>query len=90
MKILIWILICGFIITACSNHIAEEKSITARVTEKTMPSIFQAWNPIDMPDYCYFKDRCEKSIDKCNGAYPGYIQLSPTHFVACYLYEEEK
>ncbi len=45
-------------------------------------------NPIDMPDYCYFKDRCEKSIDKCNGAYPGYIQLSPTHFVACYLYEE--
>ena len=47
-------------------------------------------NPIDMPDYCYFKDRCEKSIDKCNGAYPGYIQLSPTHFVACYLYEEEK
>ena len=47
-------------------------------------------NPIDMPDYCYFKDRCEKCIDKCNGAYPGYVQLSPTHSVACYLYEEEK
>jgi len=47
-------------------------------------------NPIDMPNYCYFKDRCEKSIDKCNGAYPGHIQLSPTHSVACYLYEEEK
>lgn len=47
-------------------------------------------NPIDMPNYCYFKDRCEKCIDKCNGEYPGYVQLSPTHFVACYLYDEGK
>lgn len=47
-------------------------------------------NPIDMPDYCYFKDRCEKCIDKCSGKYPEFIQLSPTHKVACYLYEEEK
>ena len=46
-------------------------------------------NPIDMPDYCFFKDRCEKSICLCEGKYPGHIQLSPTHSVACYLYAEE-
>lgn len=46
-------------------------------------------NPINMPDYCYFKERCSKCIGKCSGEYPGMIQVSPTHFVACHLYEEE-
>lgn len=44
-------------------------------------------NPINMPDYCYFKDRCEMCIDACEGKYPGQIQLSPTHFVSCYRYD---
>lgn len=46
-------------------------------------------NPIDMPDYCYFKDRCDKCIDKCNGEYPEEVAISPTHSVSCYLYNEE-
>lgn len=46
-------------------------------------------NPINMPDYCYFKERCSKCIGKCSGEYPGMIQVSPTHYVACHLYEEE-
>ena len=46
-------------------------------------------NPIDMPNYCFFKDRCEKSIKPCEGEYPKYYHLSPTHSVACYLYAEE-
>ncbi len=47
-------------------------------------------NPIDMPTHCYFKERCAKCSAKCAGAYPGMIQVSPTHFVACHLYDEEK
>lgn len=47
-------------------------------------------NPIDMPNYCYFRDRCEKCIGKCAGEYPGYVQVTPTHKVACYLYENAK
>ena len=27
-------------------------------------------NPIDMPDYCYFRDRCEKCVERCQGKYP--------------------
>ena len=46
-------------------------------------------NPIEMPSYCYFKDRCDRACEKCNGEYPGYVQVSPTHKVACYLYEKE-
>ena len=41
-------------------------------------------NPIDMPDYCYFKDRCEHAFEDCDGVYPDYIRLSPTHIVSCY------
>ena len=47
-------------------------------------------NPINMPDYCYFKDRCEMCVDRCTGEYPCEVQLSPTHFVSCYRYYEKE
>ena len=47
-------------------------------------------NPINMPNNCYFKERCSQCIGKCSGDYPGMVQVSPTHFVACHLYEENK
>ena len=47
-------------------------------------------NPINMPNYCYFKERCAQCVGKCSGDYPGMIQVSPTHFVACHLYGEEQ
>lgn len=46
-------------------------------------------NPINMPNYCYFRDRCDKRKGCCDGAYPGEISLSETHRVSCYLYDEE-
>jgi len=46
-------------------------------------------NPINMPNHCYFKERCAKCMHKCSGEYPGMVQVSPTHFVACHLYDEE-
>ena len=45
-------------------------------------------NPINMLDHCYFKERCAMCVNKCTGEYPGMVQLSPTHFVACHLYDE--
>ena len=47
-------------------------------------------NPVNMPKHCYFKERCSQCVGKCSGEYPGMIQVSPTHFVACHLYGEEK
>jgi peptide/nickel transport system ATP-binding protein len=43
-------------------------------------------NPIDMPDYCYFKDRCNKAFKACEGEYPPTYNISETHRVACYQY----
>ncbi|MHC1786315.1 MAG: ABC transporter ATP-binding protein [Christensenellales bacterium] len=45
-------------------------------------------NPINMPNYCYFKDRCNRAGKVCEGAYPPLCSISPTHSVACYLYED--
>lgn len=47
-------------------------------------------SPINLPDTCFFKGRCNKCIGKCEGKYPGFVKVSDTHSVACYLYDEEK
>lgn len=47
-------------------------------------------NPVNMPDHCYFKERCSKCTKKCSGEYPGMIRVSPTHYVACHRYGEEE
>ena len=47
-------------------------------------------NPINMPSHCYFKERCSRCTASCSGDYPGMIQVSPTHFVACHLYDKEE
>ena len=46
-------------------------------------------NPIDMPNYCYFRDRCEMHCEHCSGKYPPSIKISDTHVVSCYRYLEE-
>ena len=45
-------------------------------------------NPIDLPDHCYFLDRCDYAKEICKGPYPELKQLSPTHFAACYRASE--
>ncbi len=45
-------------------------------------------NPINLPDYCYFKDRCNKKFDKCDGPYPKLSNVSESHKVACHLFTE--
>ena len=47
-------------------------------------------NPVNMPNYCYFKDRCEMCVEGCEGAYPCEISLSDTHKVSCYRYYDKK
>ncbi len=46
-------------------------------------------NPINMPDYCYFKDRCEMCVKACGGSYPEEVSLSPTHKVSCYRFADQ-
>ena len=43
-------------------------------------------NPVAMPDYCYFRDRCEMQCERCQGEYPPEIRISETHVVSCYRF----
>ena len=47
-------------------------------------------NPVNMPNYCYYKDRCEMCVEGCQGEYPKEISLSDTHKVSCYRFYEGK
>lgn len=68
----------------------ESKPVVNRRVERLYSIPGTVPNPINMPDYCYFRDRCERCIEKCNGKYPPEIYVSPTHMVTCYLYEDKK
>ena len=46
-------------------------------------------NPINIPDECLFKGRCNRRCGKCEGKYPKEIKITETHSVFCHLYDEE-
>ena len=64
--------------------------ITSNSNEPLYSIPGQVPSPINLPNTCYFKGRCSKCVHKCNGEYPKEIQVSDTHFVSCYLYDESE
>ena len=64
----------------------ESKPSSNRKVERLYSIPGSVPNPIDMPNYCYFKDRCNKAFKACEGVYPPTYQISGTHRVACYQY----
>jgi|BioPla2DNA2_1021312.scaffolds.fasta_scaffold05997_6 peptide/nickel transport system ATP-binding protein len=49
----------------------------------------QVPNPINMPNHCYFYNRCDRAMSICSKVYPDMIKFSPTHCAACHLYNED-
>lgn len=47
-------------------------------------------SPINLPNTCFFKGRCNKCVKKCEGPYPGYTYVTDTHYVSCYLYDKKE
>lgn len=66
------------------------KPVVGRHVEKLYSIPGKVPNPVNMPHYCYFKDRCEMCVEGCEGDYPCEISLSPTHKVSCYRYYDGK
>ena len=64
----------------------DSKPVVGKKIDKLYSIPGKVPNPINMPDYCYFKDRCEMCVDSCAGAYPELVSLSDTHKVSCYRY----
>ena len=65
------------------------KPVVGRKVDKLFSIPGKVPNPINMPNYCYFRDRCDRCLGCCDGAYPKEISLSETHKVSCYRYYDE-
>lgn len=65
------------------------KPVVGRAVEKLFSIPGKVPNPINMPDYCYFRDRCDRRLACCDGDYPREVSLSETHKVSCYRFYEE-
>lgn len=66
------------------------KPVVGRQVEKLYSIPGKVPNPINMPNYCYFKDRCEMCVNGCEDDYPCEVSISPTHRVSCYRYYDGK
>ncbi|MBQ7825643.1 MAG: ABC transporter ATP-binding protein [Clostridia bacterium] len=67
----------------------ESKPVINKTTDRLYSIPGAVPNPIAMPDYCYFRDRCEKCVEKCSGKYPPEIHVTDTHIVSCWRYLDE-
>lgn len=68
----------------------KSKPLITSNADKPLYSIpGQVPNPINLPHHCYFKNRCNKCCEKCEGDYPSEIKVSDTHYVSCYLYSQD-
>ena len=65
----------------------ESKPVVGKEVKELYSIPGKVPNPVDMPNYCYFRDRCERRIPCCDGEYPCEISLSETHKVVCYRYD---
>ena len=66
------------------------KPVVGRQVDKLYSIPGKVPNPINMPNYCYFKDRCEMCMNGCEGDYPCEVSISPTHKVSCDRYYDGK
>ena len=63
------------------------KPVVGRQVDKLYSIPGKVPNPVNMPNYCYFKDRCEMCVEHCSGEYPHEVKISDTHTVSCYRYD---
>lgn len=62
--------------------------ITSSSSEPLYSIPGQVPNPINLPNCCYFRNRCERCVAACEGEYPAEIKVSDTHYVSCHLYDQ--
>ena len=65
------------------------KPVVGKKVEKLYSIPGKVPNPVNMPNYCYFKDRCEMCLERCSGEYPHMVEISPTHKVVCYRFYKD-
>ena len=67
----------------------ESKPVINKTVDRLYSIPGSVPNPVNMPDYCYFRDRCEKCVDRCRGEYPPEVHVTDTHIVSCWRYYDD-
>jgi peptide/nickel transport system ATP-binding protein len=67
----------------------ESKPVINKTVDRLYSIPGSVPNPVNMPDYCYFRDRCEKCVERCKGEYPPELHVSDTHIVSCWRYYDD-
>jgi len=67
----------------------ESKPVINKTVDRLYSIPGSVPNPVNMPDYCYFRDRCEKCVERCRGEYPPELHVSDTHIVSCWRYFDD-
>ncbi len=67
----------------------ESKPVINKTVDRLYSIPGSVPNPVNMPDYCYFRDRCEKCVGRCQGKYPPEVHVSDTHIVSCWRYFDD-
>ena len=67
----------------------ESKPVINKTVDRLYSIPGSVPNPVNMPDYCYFRDRCEKCVARCRGEYPPEVHVTNTHIVSCWRYFDD-
>lgn len=49
----------------------------------------QVPNPMELPNYCYFYDRCDRRQDTCKKGIPELVKVNDAHYASCYILGKE-
>lgn len=58
--------------------------------ERLQPVKGQIIDPMFLPEYCSFYDRCDRHCDRCKKGEPQLIEVSSGHFVRCFKADEKE
>lgn len=68
-----------------TRGLLKSRPSAAKPTERLFSISGNVPNPVGLPNYCYFKNRCVSDIEACEGKYPVLRNVSPTHKVSCHI-----
>jgi len=68
-----------------TRGLLKSRPSAAEPTERLFSISGNVPNPIGLPNYCYFKNRCDTACDSCEDEYPALREITPTHKVSCHI-----